>query len=152
MLIYAFSLALRGVNIDRQQRDEPTDTHRRLEGRRRCTVTVAKLLWWLGNKKWVEVISPVGQQISYGPARGQVVWVFRVTSYTLWFHSIWTFKKKDEIKYRYWPLVVCMGVKPIPVAAQSKALVCGRTLAGTAGSNRAGGIDVCLLWVLCVVR
>jgi hypothetical protein len=38
------------------------------------------------------------------------------------------------------------------VAARSKAWVCGRSLAGIAGSNRAGGMDVCLLWVLCVVR
>ena len=30
---------------------------------------------------------------------------------------------------------------PIPVAAW----VCGRSLAGTAGSNPAGGMDVCLL-------
>ena len=38
--------------------------------------------------------------------------------------------------------------KPIPVAARSKAWVCGRWLAGIAGSNRAGGMDVCLLWGL----
>jgi len=30
--------------------------------------------------------------------------------------------------------------------------VCGRSLAGTAVSNPAGSMDVCLLWVLCVVR
>jgi hypothetical protein len=30
--------------------------------------------------------------------------------------------------------------------------VCGRSLAGIVGSNPAGGMDVCLLWVLCVVR
>ena len=35
--------------------------------------------------------------------------------------------------------------KPIPVAAQSKAWVCGRSLAGTAGSNPAGGMDICPL-------
>jgi hypothetical protein len=28
----------------------------------------------------------------------------------------------------------------------------GRVLAGIAGSNPAGGIDVCLLWVLRIVR
>ena len=32
----------------------------------------------------------------------------------------------------------------IPVAAQSKAWVCGRSLAGTVGSNPAGAMDVCL--------
>ena len=32
----------------------------------------------------------------------------------------------------------------IPVVARSKAWVCGRLLVGTAGSNPAGGTDVCL--------
>jgi len=41
---------------------------------------------------------------------------------------------------------------PIPVAERSKAWVCGRSLAGIVGSNTAGGMDVCLLWVLYVVR
>jgi hypothetical protein len=31
------------------------------------------------------------------------------------------------------------------LAAQSKALVCGRWLAGIAGSNPVGGKDICLL-------
>jgi hypothetical protein len=34
---------------------------------------------------------------------------------------------------------------PIPVAARSNAWVFGRSLAGTVGSNQAGGMDVCLL-------
>jgi hypothetical protein len=33
----------------------------------------------------------------------------------------------------------------IPVAAPPKAWVCGRLLARIAGSNNAGGMDVCLL-------
>ena len=33
----------------------------------------------------------------------------------------------------------------IPVAERSKAWVCGRSLAGIAGSNPAGDMDVCLL-------
>jgi hypothetical protein len=41
---------------------------------------------------------------------------------------------------------------PVPVAARAKAWVCGRSLAGIACSNPYGGMDVCLLWVLCVVR
>jgi len=36
---------------------------------------------------------------------------------------------------------------PIPVAAQSKSYVCGRSLADIAGSNPARGMDVCLLRV-----
>ena len=42
--------------------------------------------------------------------------------------------------------------RSIPVAVPTKVWVCGRSLAGIAGSNAAGGLDVCLLWVLCVVR
>ena len=40
---------------------------------------------------------------------------------------------------------------PIPVAARSKAWVWGRSFTGIAGSNLAGGMDVCILWVLCVL-
>ena len=36
-------------------------------------------------------------------------------------------------------------VKPVPVAERSKAWVCGRSPTGIAGSNHAGGMDVCLL-------
>jgi hypothetical protein len=47
-----------------------------------------------------------------------------------------------------------MGVHQdvVPVARLFKARVCGRSLAGIAGSNPTAGMDVCLLWVLCVVR
>jgi hypothetical protein len=33
---------------------------------------------------------------------------------------------------------------------RSKAWFYGRSLAGIADSNPAGGMDVCLLWVMCV--
>jgi hypothetical protein len=39
----------------------------------------------------------------------------------------------------------CNIMGPVPVAARSKAWVCGRSLAGIVGSNPAGSIDVCLL-------
>jgi hypothetical protein len=35
---------------------------------------------------------------------------------------------------------------------RSKAQVCGRSPAEIVGTNPSGSIDVCLLWVLCVVR
>ena len=38
------------------------------------------------------------------------------------------------------------------VAAQSTAWVCGRSLVGISGSNPEGGMNACLLCVLCVVR
>jgi hypothetical protein len=42
--------------------------------------------------------------------------------------------------YRH--LSICV---PIAVVVRSKASVCGRSLAGIAGSNPTGGMDVCLL-------
>jgi len=44
------------------------------------------------------------------------------------------------------------NVVHIPVASRSKAWVCSRSLAWIAGSNPAGGMDVCPLQMLCVVR
>ena len=41
---------------------------------------------------------------------------------------------------------------PTPVAARSKAWVCGCSIAEITGSNSAGGMNVCLLRELCVVR
>jgi hypothetical protein len=38
---------------------------------------------------------------------------------------------------------------PIPVAAPSKAWICGRSLAGIVGSNPTAGMDVCLVQCLC---
>ena len=38
---------------------------------------------------------------------------------------------------------------PIPVAERSKARVCGRSFAGIARSNSAGGMDVSLVSVVC---
>jgi len=41
---------------------------------------------------------------------------------------------------------------PIPLARRSSARICGISVAGIVGSDSAGGIDVCPLWVLCDVR
>ena len=41
---------------------------------------------------------------------------------------------------------------PIPAVARSKASVCIHQLAGIVGSNPVGGMDVCLLRVLCLVQ
>jgi hypothetical protein len=38
-----------------------------------------------------------------------------------------------------------LGFWPIPVVARCKARVCGRSLAGNAGSNPTDVVDVCLL-------
>jgi len=41
---------------------------------------------------------------------------------------------------------------PVPVEARYTAWVCGRPVCRDVSSNPAEGMDVCLLWVLCVVR
>jgi hypothetical protein len=43
-------------------------------------------------------------------------------------------------------------IQPIPVAARSEAWVCGGLLGGIMGSNPAGGMDICLLRVLYIVK
>jgi hypothetical protein len=62
-------------------------------------------------------------------------------------HNTWTLIKTFLIVYI--PYVI---KTQIPVTARSKSWICGRSLAGISGSNTAGGMDVCLLWVLCVAR
>jgi hypothetical protein len=47
---------------------------------------------------------------------------------------------------------ISLKSKPIPVAVRSKTWVYGRSRTGIVGSNPTGGMDVCLLWVLCIVR
>jgi hypothetical protein len=58
-----------------------------------------------------------------------------------------TRSKRDSIKHII--LVRVWGNLPIPAAARSKAWVCGRSLAGIVGSNPTGGMDVCLVSVVC---
>jgi hypothetical protein len=43
---------------------------------------------------------------------------------------------------------VTIAQSPIPAAERSKARVCARSLAGIAGSNPNGGMDVCVVCVL----
>ena len=52
-------------------------------------------------------------------------------------------KKEQETWTEKWPS---------SVAARSKACVCHGSLAGVAGSNPAGSMDVCLLSLSCVVQ
>jgi hypothetical protein len=52
---------------------------------------------------------------------------------------------------RQYSVIIAM-LLPIPVAEWSKAWVCSRLRAGIAGSNTAEGMDVCLLWLLCVCQ
>ena len=49
------------------------------------------------------------------------------------------------------PILGTISTLPIPVVACSKAWICGRSLAGIAGSGL-GVVDVFLLRVLCVVK
>ena len=69
------------------------------------------------------------------------------------------FKGRSEQVYNFMvtfliPAICCQLI--LPSRSQwprgLRRRVCGRLLAGIAGSNPAGGMDVCHLWVLCVVR
>jgi hypothetical protein len=51
----------------------------------------------------------------------------------------------------YHKFFVCISLIMIPAVARSKAWVCSRLPAGIASSKPAEGMDVCLLWVLCVL-
>ena len=44
------------------------------------------------------------------------------------------------------------NVEQISVATWSKAWVCSHSFAGIVVSSPGGGMDVCLLWMMCVVR
>jgi hypothetical protein len=63
-----------------------------------------------------------------------------------------TLETDKTIRYRYKRFRSGYAIRyrlasqlPIPVAVWSKAQVCGRLVAGIAGSNPARGMDVCLL-------
>ena len=61
---------------------------------------------------------------------------------------VWT-QQASQVHY------IRLHIQPhisVPVAARSKAWVCGCSLVGNAVSNPAGGMDVCLFCVLCTVR
>ena len=50
------------------------------------------------------------------------------------------------------PLLFLYNVQTYPSGRAVQVRVWGPSLTGIWGSNPAGGMDVCLLWVLCVVR
>jgi hypothetical protein len=55
---------------------------------------------------------------------------------------------KNETAIAY-SLSYSLGNVTIPVAARSKAKVCGQALAGIVGSSPTGGMDICLVQCLC---
>ena len=62
-----------------------------------------------------------------------------------------TFAYLGSLRGQHNCVVACFNAKgiPDPSGPWSKAWVCGRFLAGIAGSNPAEGMDICLLGVLC---
>jgi hypothetical protein len=46
----------------------------------------------------------------------------------------------------------CNSISPVLVALRSKPWVCGRTLAGIAGSNPTGDVSICFLWMFMLSR
>ena len=53
----------------------------------------------------------------------------------------WMLSRHGEKKI----VIVTVIIGPVPVAARSRAWVCGRSPAVIVGSNPAAGMDVCLL-------
>ena len=47
--------------------------------------------------------------------------------------------------------ILVLSSRAVTVPGPSKAWVCGRLLAGTAGSNNAGGMGISILCLLCVM-
>ena len=65
--------------------------------------------------------------------------------------KVWTANCCTQTNWRnFFPKV--KGWRPVPVAVWSTAWVCSRSPTEIVGSNPTGDMDVCLLWVLCVVR
>ena len=62
--------------------------------------------------------------------------LFSAESGTIWLGIITSYNKE----------------KLISVAAQSKACISGGSFAGTTSTNPAGVMEVCLLWVLYIVK
>ena len=58
--------------------------------------------------------------------------------------------RESEKSFEYYNIVT--DITPVPVAARSKAKFYGRSPPEIVGSNPTGGMDVCLLWLLFVVR
>ena len=59
--------------------------------------------------------------------------------------------KHPVVLYIHIYIYIRKGLSIIHADSSSRA-VCGRSPAEIVGSNPAGYLDVCLLWVLCVVR
>jgi hypothetical protein len=90
------------------------------------------------------LIHPVSQSVSQSfipsASLSCMIKLLRITILSIW--KIILFK-----------IILCVSpLLLIPVTARSKTWVCGRSLAGIVGSNPARGMEVCLLWVLCVVN
>ena len=88
-----------------------------------------------------------------------------ITAFTLSILNVLSLKFREVFKHPLFFKIIFRNIKaysyllqnrhvflPIPRSERSKARVWGRSLAGIAGSNPAGDMDVCLLYVLCVVR
>ena len=88
------------------------------------------------------------------PISLQLLWLILLE--TWW----WPVNRSKHVAYCSNKYLLCWRIlvnllytsSPVPIAARSKALVWGRQPAETVGSNPTGGMDVCLLRVLWVVR
>jgi hypothetical protein len=68
------------------------------------------------------------------------------------FESRVMFRLKKYMKYQAMGFSVKQRSNDNGVTVRSKAYICGPALAGIVGSNPTGGMGVCLLYSVCVVR
>ena len=53
--------------------------------------------------------------------------------------------QNSQLRFKHnFTIVIIFNLMPIPMAERFKVRVCGRSLGKIAGSNPAGGTDVCL--------
>jgi hypothetical protein len=75
------------------------------------------------------------------------------TPRTLYVWVIWKiYRDKERTWQENGENYTLKSFMPVLVAKRSKAWVCGRSPVDIVGSNPSGGLDVCVLCLLCVVR
>jgi hypothetical protein len=79
-----------------------------------------------------------------GESGGRCVWIIRTGSNNLLRSLTWMDRKID--------FLIGLFLVPILVVARSKGWLCGRLPAWIVVSNSTGGMNVCLLWMLSIVR
>ena len=80
------------------------------------------------------------QKMGQDDTTNKISFNLEITVSGMWCQTVFRWRQQVLPKH----LSIYTTLQPVPVAARSKARVCGRLPAGIAGSNPSGGMDVCL--------